>query len=215
MQPDDDRAVETLPGFLRPLLELIHPAARVQADSEAVGPLDLEAVEAGGGHARGRVARGEKPRRQVGAAVTGKVRRDGKGAEVDGVAARHFDREGRPVEHDGLDRLLEALGILLGEARFVDAESRRQPSPARHDVRDDGHRVAADLLEDQDGEASPSLELEGQRLRLVREIDRLADAHHLARVGLLQRRHEAAEALARHVVAHRSRLRGVSAPRGL
>src|SRR3972149_5122874 len=85
MKPDDDGAVEAPPGLFRPLLELVHPPARVQAPPQPVRPLDLEAVEARGGHSRCRVARGEEPRRQVGASVARKIRRDGQGAKVDRI----------------------------------------------------------------------------------------------------------------------------------
>src|SRR6202795_3323295 len=122
MQPDDDGAVEAPPGLLRPLLELVHSPARVQAHSEAVRPLDLEAVEAGGGYTRGRVLRGEEPRRQVRASVAREIRWDGQGTQVHGVAALHLQREWRAVEDDGLERLLQSLGVLLREVRLAHTE---------------------------------------------------------------------------------------------
>jgi hypothetical protein len=181
----------------------------VEAHAEPVRSLDLEPVEARGGDSRGRVPRGEKARRQVGAAVAREIRRDGQGAKVYRISRLDLEREGWAVEDDGLDRLLQPLGVFLRKLRLVDPESRREPSPARRDIRHDGDRVAADLLEDQQGKPPPPLELQCERLRLVGEVHGLRDAHHFARVGLLQRRYEAAEALTRPIVVPRSRHGGI------
>src|SRR5215471_11943198 len=62
------------------------------------------------------------------------------------------------------------------------------------------------LLEEEHGEAPPALQLEGERLHLEGEIDGLRDAHHLARMGSLELRDEAAEALVGGVLDHRSSL---------
>src|ERR1700693_3113965 len=171
MKPDGDGAVEASPGLFRPLLELEHPPPRVQAHSQPVWPLDLESVEARGGDTSGWVPRGEKPRRQVGTSVTRKIGRDGQGAKIDrAIATLDVYGEWRAVEDDGLERLLQPLGGRLRELSLADTESHRESSTARHDIRHHGNRVAADLLEDQDGEAPPPLQLERQRLGLVREV---------------------------------------------
>ena len=47
--------------------------------------------------------------------------------------------EWRAVEDDGLERLLQPLGVFVRELRLADTESRREPSPARHDIRHDGN----------------------------------------------------------------------------
>src|SRR4030095_13224191 len=98
MQPDDDGTVEAPSGLLGPLLKLVHPSARVKAHAEPVRPLDLESVKARSGHARGRIPRRQKPRRQVRAAVAREIRRNWQGAKVHRVPSRDIYREERSVE---------------------------------------------------------------------------------------------------------------------
>jgi hypothetical protein len=48
--------------------------------------------------------------------------------------------------------------------------------------------VAANLLEDEHGEAPPALELEGEGLHLVGEINGLGDADDLTGMGTVEQR---------------------------
>ena len=192
-----------LPRLLRPLLEIEHAPPRMQAHPETVPALHLEAMKARGGHAGGGIARHEKPGRQIGAAVSGEVGRDGEGAEVGRLATSHVDGKRRAGEHHGLHRLLEPGGIGRGQLRLADAERGGEPFAAGHDVRDHGHRVTANLLEDEHGEAPATLELEGEGLHLIGEIDGLGDAHDLTGMAALEQRDEATEALIRGIVTHR------------
>ena len=200
VEPEGDGAGQRLAFRLGAALVLEHAATGVEAHPHPVPPLQLEAVIALRLHARLGISRHQHARRDVPPGVTREVDGNGKRGQIDGVPRHHVPAKGRVRHHHGLHGLLDPARVLGGQLRLRHAEGKGEGAPACHHVAHDGHVVAPDLLEDENGITPPALVLEHDGHDVVLEGDGLGDADDLAGIGLTVRRHEAAEILGHAVI---------------
>jgi hypothetical protein len=170
----------------------------MEAHAHAVAALELEAMvtlglDAGVGIACNQHSGGEVP-----PGVAGEVSRDRQLRQIHGGPGHGSMTERRVGDHHRLHVVLDAARVLGGEPALVDPEREGQRAAARDHVADDGHVVAGDALEHQDGGAAPPLVLEDERHDVFLDRDRLGDPDHLAGVRPLVGRDEAPEVLVGH-----------------
>ncbi len=199
MRADGDGGGQRLAALLGAALELVHAAARMQRQAEAIFALEHQPVKARSVDAGHGIARGNLPGGDIGAAVDLELQRDRQLGEVDRVALDHHLVPGCIGDPLARNVFLAALAECGRQLLRRHPEAGRQELAVRRHVGDDRHAactaIAGWMLEDDDGTLADPFQLVRDRGHVERGVNGRLDPQQL--LGMLRLHHgqEAAQAL--------------------